>query len=69
MGCLSLTAVTRRKDRLASMTSTTADTTDIGVNVHVGATKSATHDDNLGDGHAAGSVYKAGPAPAVCDGD
>jgi hypothetical protein len=39
------------------------------VNVHVGATESTTHDDNLGDGRAAVAVYKAGRAPAVCDGD
>jgi hypothetical protein len=38
-------------------------------NVHIGATESATHDDHLGDGHAATAVYKAGPAPAACDGD
>lgn len=33
--------------------------------VHIGATG----DDHLGNGHAAVAVYKAGPAPAVCDGD
>ena len=38
-------------------------------NVHIGATQSATQDDNLGDGPAATAVYKAGPAPKVCDGD
>ena len=38
-------------------------------NVHLGATESTTAGDNLGDGHAAVAVHKAGPAPAVCDGD
>jgi len=38
-------------------------------NVHLGATESAANPDALGDGQANVRVFKAGPAPAVCDGD
>jgi hypothetical protein len=38
-------------------------------NVHLGATESGTDPDTLGDGHSQVGLYKAGPAPAVCDGD
>lgn len=38
-------------------------------NVHLGATESAENPDSLGDGNANVQVFKAGPAPAVCDGD
>jgi hypothetical protein len=38
-------------------------------NVHLGATESAGNPDSLGDGQAQVTVYRAGPAPAVCDGD
>jgi len=41
----------------------------IHANVHLGATESGTAPDTLGDGNAAVNLYKAGPAPAVCDGD
>lgn len=39
--------------------------------VHLGATGDAgtPGDDYLGNGNARVAVYKAGPAPAVCDGD
>lgn len=39
--------------------------------VHIGATgdTGTAGDDHLGNGHAPVAVYKAGPAPAVCDGD
>ncbi len=42
------------------------------VNVHVGATETPDRDpnpDSLGDGKANVQVFKAGPAPAVCDGN
>ena len=38
-------------------------------NVHLGATESTENPDSLGDGHASVQVFKAGPAPAECDGD
>ena len=38
------------------------------VNVHLGATESDTAPDRLGDGRSAVSVYREGPAPAICDG-
>lgn len=40
-------------------------------NVHLGATgeTGTAGDDALGHGNARASLYKAGPAPAVCDGD
>jgi len=37
-------------------------------NVHLGATEPA-ENDSLGDGNANVQVFKAGPAPAVCDGN
>lgn len=37
--------------------------------VHIGATESVENPDTLGDGNAEVEVFKAGPAPAVCDGD
>jgi hypothetical protein len=38
-------------------------------NVHLGATESSDNPDSLGDGRAQVEVFRAGPAPAVCDGD